>query len=84
MATIKQAIDLIKQARSADCVYAGEMYLAAQRIAKKSRSSRALAVMFSAHAGAVMAIRRATTQRERSTLGRIRAESQFIYNGAGA
>jgi hypothetical protein len=83
MATIKQAIDLINKAHSADCVTAGEMYLAAQRIAKKSRASRALDVMFSAHAGAVMALNRATDQRERSILGRVRAESQFLYNGAG-
>lgn len=84
MSTIKQAIGIINKAHSADCVTAGEMYLAAQRIAKKSRASSALDVMFSAHAGAVMALNRATDQRERSILGRVRAESQFLYNGACA
>ena len=82
MATIQQAQTLINLARSASVVEAGHMYLMAQRIAKKSRAACAYDVMCSAHLGAVMSLNRATSQRDKSILGGIRAESQYLFNGA--
>jgi Holliday junction resolvase-like predicted endonuclease len=82
MATIKQAVDLINAAHDAALVDAGQMYLTAQRIAKKSRAACAFDVMCRAHLGAVMVLNRATDARERSILGQVCAESKYLFNGA--
>ena len=80
MATIEYAKNLLKPAKLSAPLDAGEMYLSALRIAKKSKSKYAHEVMCAALEGVMELVNRATTQKEKSVLGGIRKQAEFIVN----